>query len=299
MGFDADDLECMDFEIANYNLEELLDLFDIPYCFDQNDLKKAKTVVVSVHPDKSGLDKEYFIFFKKAYDLLVELFEYRKKTDKPLRYIEKQTYTIIKDEEKEKLLEKVRGKKNFHKWFNEMFEKTAHSNILKEGHGDWLKSNEDIDSRETTMMGMNTAFERKKTEIKSIVVHKGVQELNGEAGGSLIDDSEIESYEDTKIFSKMRYDDVRNAHTHTVVPVTHQDFLERPQYSSIGHLQNARDGQNIKPLSDKQSQQFLAQRNEIEGRLDARRAYNLLQQEERSKQSAKEWWASLRRIEDQ
>tara|TARA_A200000113_G_scaffold219447_1_gene228211 strand:+ start:2206 stop:3075 length:870 start_codon:yes stop_codon:yes gene_type:complete len=288
----------MDFDIANYNLDDLLGLFELPYNFSQEDLKKARNVVVKVHPDKSGLDKEYFIFFKKAYDLLVQLHGFRSKTESN-DTLKKQTYTVERDEEKEQLLSKIKGKKNFHKWFNEMFEKTVNPKTLRQGHGDWLKSDSDIDTRETTLMGMGQAFERKKTEVKSLVLHQGVKEINGEGGvGSLLDDSEIESYEDTKLFSKMRYDDVRQAHTNTVVPVTHDDFLQRPQYNSISQLQSAREGQNVTPLSDKQSQKYLAQKEQMENGLGVRRAYNLLRADEKAKQSTEEWWASLKQIED-
>ena len=53
----------IDLDIKNYNLNELLDLFNLPYNFTKQDLKQAIKIVYKMHPDKSGLDKEYFMFF--------------------------------------------------------------------------------------------------------------------------------------------------------------------------------------------------------------------------------------------
>jgi len=47
-----------DFNIENYDYDDLLNLFKIPYNFDENDLKKSKLVVLKTHPDKSGLPSE-------------------------------------------------------------------------------------------------------------------------------------------------------------------------------------------------------------------------------------------------
>jgi hypothetical protein len=60
----------MDLNLDHYSLEDLLKLFKLPEQFTEADLKEARKRVVAVHPDKSGLDKEYFIFFHKAYSLL-------------------------------------------------------------------------------------------------------------------------------------------------------------------------------------------------------------------------------------
>ena len=67
----------IDLDIKNYNLRELLDLFNLPYNFTKQDLKTAIKIVYKMHPDKSGLNKEYFMFFRKAYEMIRQVYEFR------------------------------------------------------------------------------------------------------------------------------------------------------------------------------------------------------------------------------
>jgi hypothetical protein len=69
----------MDLNLDHYTLEDLLKLFKLPEQFTEADLKEARKRVVAVHPDKSGLDKEYFIFFHKAYSLLSSVHSFKRK----------------------------------------------------------------------------------------------------------------------------------------------------------------------------------------------------------------------------
>ena len=69
----------MDLNIDHYSLEDLLTLFKLPQQFTEADLKEARKRVVAVHPDKSGLDKEYFLFFHKAYSLLTSVYSFKRK----------------------------------------------------------------------------------------------------------------------------------------------------------------------------------------------------------------------------
>ena len=68
-------------QIETYSLEELLGLFH--FTIDQNidvdDLKRAKKIVLMMHPDKSKLPKEYFLFYKKAFDIIVRMYDNVKK----------------------------------------------------------------------------------------------------------------------------------------------------------------------------------------------------------------------------
>ena len=41
------------------------------------DLKRAKKMVYMSHPDKSGMYKEIFIFFGKAFKLIVDMYNFQ------------------------------------------------------------------------------------------------------------------------------------------------------------------------------------------------------------------------------
>ena len=177
-----------------------------------------------------------------------------------------------------------------------MFEESEwHKQSIAHGHGDWLKSDDDIDRRETTMADMAQAFERKKGEVRDVVVRRDIEDMSL-SSGYLLDDTENTSFESGDPFAKMQYDDVRQAHTNTVVPVTHDDFVNRKQYGNVGQLQSARAQQNVVPLSEQQARHMLDDKERMQNSISARRAYNLLKEEERSKQSAEVWWASLKQI---
>tara|TARA_B100000780_G_scaffold131660_1_gene92314 strand:- start:158 stop:424 length:267 start_codon:yes stop_codon:yes gene_type:complete len=55
----------MDLNIDNYDFDDILTLFKLPYHYSEKDLKATKKKVLRTHPDKSGLDKDYFLFFPK------------------------------------------------------------------------------------------------------------------------------------------------------------------------------------------------------------------------------------------
>ena len=76
----------MDLDIENYDLDDILNLFKLNYQFDEKDLKAAYRIVLKTHPDKSGLDKEVFLFFKKAYEVLEKIYKFRnRKIKKPYK----------------------------------------------------------------------------------------------------------------------------------------------------------------------------------------------------------------------
>ena len=69
----------LDLDIDNYNLQDLIKLFRISENFTETDMREAKRIVLQAHPDKSNLDKKYFLFFSQAYKLIYGIFEFRQK----------------------------------------------------------------------------------------------------------------------------------------------------------------------------------------------------------------------------
>ena len=66
----------MDLDIANYDYDDIIKLFNISKQFNEDDLKNAKKQVLASHPDKSGLDKSYFLFFSSAYKILFSIYNF-------------------------------------------------------------------------------------------------------------------------------------------------------------------------------------------------------------------------------
>ena len=265
----------LDLDLDNYDLEDLLSLFKIPYNFGKDELKSAKRTVLQMHPDKSKLPKEYFLFFSSAYKVIYSIHQFRSKSTCP----KSTEYVVEEDKEKALLLRDLSKKKNFNKIFNEMFEK--HKVVdegFSAGYGDWLKTDEDIDTRVATKQNMGAMFEEKKRETKSLIVHKGIQELGGEGHQSLTDD--IPESFGSSMFSSLQYEDLRKAHRESVIPVTIEDYEMKPKYNTVTELQMGRASQDTTPKSLEQSKSYLNERKDLEDRQDTQRAYKLAKRDE-------------------
>lgn len=292
----------LDLNIENYDLLDILTLFKIKdYNFNRDDLKQAKKIVLMTHPDKSKLDKKYFLFFKEAYKILYSIYEFRyKSSENKNKTYEEISYASLENKEKTELLKNVKEKhKNapeFNEWFNKMFEKT---NKQKEnGYGSWLSSNDDIDTRTTTYSNMNQTFETKKKELKSIIVYKDYSTItHGENSIYKLDeDIDIPSRYSCDIFSKLKYDDLKRAHTETVIPVTIEDYNNKKKYNSINEIKNDRPIKYDDMPSMEQSKEYLNNMKNNEMKSDIERAFKLAKQDEYYRKVNNSWWSNLKQI---
>ena len=108
------------------------------------------------------------------------------------------------------------------------------------------------------MTEMNEEIENKKAEIRSLIQHQDISEMNGNFGYSIIDN---EGSFQSDLFSNLQYEDLRKAHGESVIPVTHEDYQTRKKFGSVNEMQNYRDKQDTAPLSIEQSKQYLEQRD--------------------------------------
>ena len=71
----------LNLDIDSYSLDDILSLFKLGSDFNEQGLRQARKTVLGTHPDKSGLDKEYFLFFTKAYKILHSVHEFRTRSN--------------------------------------------------------------------------------------------------------------------------------------------------------------------------------------------------------------------------
>lgn len=298
----------IDLNINNYELNDILNLFNIPIHFDEADLKHAKSIVLKTHPDISKLPSKYFLFYSKAYKMIYSLWEFRKKGD--VNKTGKNTdYVQFTDmEEKNELLNQffhentsLKKKGNFNAWFNEHFEKNK---IVSEkegkGYDTWLRS-EDMNASENknvTMATMAEEIDKKKREIRSLIVHQDIQEcwFHGNTGSDLSHDAPA-TY-DSDMFSALSYQDLQKAHTESVIPVTQEDYENKVKFNSVNEFIRHRDRQDMKPLSEQQALQYLQNRNTYDEETSVRRAYHLAKQTELATKKQNEFWSNIQMIKD-
>lgn len=292
-----------DLDINNYELNDLLNLFNMPVDFDESDLKKAKGMVLRIHPDKSKLDPDYFRFYSKAYKMIYSIWEFRKKGDVNNGEKAKNTYDPNDDimcENKKLLLnqlfEKKTDKKDFNKWFNEQFEKNQIKCENEEkGYETWLRSSdnniEDMDLK-GNISSMGQAFDQKKEKARSLIVYKDVEDVHSSSNFYDLS-SDAPATFDSDMFSSLPYQDLQKAHVETVIPVTYEDYEKREKFGSVNDIIAHRGRQDMKPLSEQQAKKYLSNRAKNEEETSVRRAYNLVKQTELAEKKQQEFWSSI------
>ena len=296
-------MENLDLNIDNYEYEDILNLFNIKYDFRENDMKNAKKKVLMMHPDKSGLDKKYFLFFSSAYKILYSIYQFREKANESEKVdikFQNTEYIAEKDEYNEEIIKSLQKKnkfksKEFNKWFNDLFEKVKLENEYEStGYGDWLKSNDDNIINVSNQTEMHKAINDKKQEIRSqtLTKHKNIREFNE---GSYCDltNSQPQEYS-SGLFSTLQFEDLRKAHEESVIPVTDEDYKE--SYSSFDDIRFKRSQQNLDALTEKEAQDYLKENKNNENIISSKRAYNLIKQQQEAEKANKIWWASLRTL---
>jgi len=290
-------MEDFDLDIDNYGLEDILNLFHLDYKFEKSSMKKAKAMALKTHPDKSGLEKDFFLFYMKAYKMLEAIYEYRCKKEQCAK---KQEYTTEINTENKQLLKKLDGKsaKEFNKWFNKMFEEVrVKDEDVDTGYGSWFKSNEDINEEKVEGLGqMREAIERRKKETKALVKHNGIRDMEVGGGYGLARQKPQEYCSD--IFSNLQYEDLKKAHTETVVPVTIEDYEARPKFDSVEKYVRYREQHRPNMVSLEQSKQMMKDRNTVNDKVNTERAFRLIKRDEEISQSNKKWWSHLKQLEN-
>ena len=296
-------MDQLDLNIDNYDLQDILDLFKLDINFNKSDLKRAYKITLHTHPDKSQLDKKYFLFFSKAFKILKYTYDFTHKEETCARehgatghY--NSVYNVSENKTNKLLAEKIQNIPNFHKWFNDTFDKVKIRDEESDaGYNDWFTSEEDMSIDDiASPADMASAFEKKKREAKALIVHTGIQDMGSTSSGyNLVREAPTNYSSD--IFSNLKYEDLKKAHTETVVPVNDDDFHNRKHFRNTDELIRHRH-QNSKMLSEGETQQIYNQKQQNEQKSNINRAYKLTKQYDEIKKANKTWWGSLNLLTD-
>ena len=252
--------------IHMYTFDDLLGLFDLTAQISLDDLKRSKKKVIMLHPDKSKLGSEYFLFYKKAFDIIVQFYDDQTKqnkniTDETVDYSPNDTNQWNKSTTAQ--INKAIGdmsKESFQKKFNQLYEKNMQKEI-KPDVNEWFSKNDPLyQMDENAGKNMGKALEQIKQQSNSLNLYRGVQTLASSSNSSNLyeDDSDSNEYVSCDPFSKLKYDDLRKVHKdQTVFAVSESDFDKMQTYGSVDQLNRARGQQDLKPTSKEESQQML------------------------------------------
>jgi len=265
--------------IHMYKFDEILGLFDLTYDISIDDMKRAKKKVLMTHPDKSRLSPDYFLFYKKAFDIVVRFYEEQNKQNQKLP-TEKQNYDTSNIDTSNKSMSKQvsnainkMSDKEFQQKFNKLFEENM-ANRPDPSKNEWFHKDEPIYNidEKVNSNNMGQVFDKIKQTQQQMVVDKyrGVENLyvNMDSGSRLYDDDDDADNDDIYVtcdpFSKLKFDDLRKVHKdQTVFVVSERDIQKVPQYSSVDHFMRERGKQTLTPLEKQEAEHVLASQDKV------------------------------------
>tara|TARA_R110002072_G_scaffold121394_2_gene255149 strand:+ start:429 stop:1304 length:876 start_codon:yes stop_codon:yes gene_type:complete len=287
----------IDLNIDNYNLQELLNLFSIKDDFSERDMKNAKKIVLKMHPDKSGLDSKYFFFFSKAYKILYGLYEFRQTNTNHHKKYETLDNNNNNNNNNDEIIKNALDnnivKKNFNKWFNELFEKgKIDDEYNRSGYESWLRSDEDLDNFiDLNKEEQEIRLEEKRNKIKTLTKYDEIKDIQG--GGYNLLREKPDSYS-SDIFSNLQFEDLKKAHQESIIPITSRD-INNIEQRSMTKIKTQRDEKILLP-SLEQAKQILSENNSKDNRNSSELAFRLMREDELIRKKNDEALSSMRRL---
>lgn len=258
--------------IHMYSLKEILDLFQLTYTISEEDMKRAKKKVLMLHPDKSRLSSDYFLFYKKAYEVVYQYYENQTKMNKVVPK-EEVKYQPTKSDWNKSTDKKVTSvintmsKTEFNNKFNELFENNMIDKPVKT-QNEWFSQESPIyeTTQQVSSKNMGQIFDTFKERQNGLTIYKGVQEMIINGGASRLygdDDDDDNNYVCSDPFSKLKYDDLRKVHKdQTIFSVSEKDYTKVKKYQSVDHLNRER-GTQLSPMEKAGAERILATKNKM------------------------------------
>lgn len=285
-------------DINTYSLDEIFGLFDLNYNLTEDSMRAAKKKVLMIHPDKSRLPANYFIFYKQAYEIVLNIYKQKSKFNgetkgAPQQYSpDVEQHSTIGNNGAQSTDANI-SKKFSNIKFNELYDQ----NMVRKtdtSRFDWFKQNEpvmdDFSKRQVNPKNMGSELEAIKQKQSALQVYKGVQEMQSGGGTSYFeDDGESNEYVACDVFSKLKFDDLRKVHKdQTVFAVSEADFNKRPQYKTVDQFVRERDAGGSAPLSKAEAAGLLERQQKEKEQLIMNKQHRdyMLQKEYEEKQKS-------------
>jgi hypothetical protein len=265
-------------DIRQYSLDEIYALFGHKReTLSIEDLKKAKHRVLMTHPDKSGMPPDYFIFYKKALEVLATDYAEMHRVEQSNHHMSELAkndyeYTHGGGEE-ETRMRIVAGKaaegERFARDFNRVFEEQMQQKI-DESRNDWFRDNQAVyDTSKVTKNNMAQSMEEIKRQQRAVARYTGgVREMTHHIGTRLYDEqTPDEESEDQYItgdpFAKLKFEDLRRVHKdETVFQVSESDYQNVTTYKNTEEYGRVRSSQQFEQITKEQAERILNQREQ-------------------------------------
>ena len=234
----------IDLNENNYDFNDLLNLFSLDKNFNLNDLKTAKIKLLKLHPDKCNLDAKYFLFYKKMYLKLVQIYNFtHHETDQDNLKQQIDIQSHFKDYLERKRINPVDNYEQFSKEFNKMFE-NVYINDNNTGYDEWLKSEENMYDKDnlekSRKMVMNNSLIIKENNLEEVGLSSNNRGLN--------------------------CIDLKETYSKPMIDIDADDIYKKKQkFNSVQEYQIflANENKKNKPLSLSQSNEYLNNKEKL------------------------------------
>jgi len=259
-------------DIQEYSLDDLFNLFEIPSTIEirKEHIRLAKQKVIMSHPDKSRLPPEYFIFYKKAFEMIVHYYESQQRTEQTVPIVSSKETELIYDpihssHNTHTNISSTKTSKNFNRRFNELFEANEMIDKPDANKNEWFRQEENPFAKYSVNNAsqMNQTLEqiKKQEKERAMALYRGVTPLNtrGSYGQNLYDEDEEESngYICSDPFSKLKYDDLRKVHKdQTVFMVSENDLGNQKTYNSVDQYTREREKGMGNPMEKEKAEKW-------------------------------------------
>lgn len=280
-------------DINTYSLEEILGLLDLDFNLSEESMRRAKKKVLMTHPDKSNLSQEYFLFYKQAYEVVLNIYKQKNKTAQSTVYNPDNVVSHTLGTNSNVKLNDSQTKNINNEKFNTIYEQHVAKKV-DDAKFQWFKDVSHVDEfsgKNINPKNMGSELETYKKRQSAMIVHKGVQELrSSNAGTSVFDNDDNDGdYYSSDVFGKLKFDDLRKVHKdQTVIAVSESDFGSMKQYKSVDQFVRDREqGANI-TMSKSEAENVLERQRKEKDRLMMQKQHRdfMLQQEYEQKMNA-------------
>ena len=257
--------------LQSYSLDEILGLFDLTsYDISIDNLKTAKRKVLMLHPDKSKLEPKYFLFYKKAFDIVVQFFDNQNRQNQPIDG-KKVVYNPIDELQDDNISKQVKQNvhemksKKFQEKFNELFETNQMGSKPDTSRNEWFlqeKSDFQVPEGKMSKQAMDDNFQQIKKQSNGLIHYNGVQSMNQDSATNNNfydnDDEFSNQYVTSDPFSKLKFDDLRKVHRdQSVLAVSEQDINNIQTYNSVEEFNQARSQHSYDPIEKSHADRML------------------------------------------
>ena len=257
--------------LQSYSLDEILGLFDLTsYDISIDHLKTAKRKVLMLHPDKSKLEPKYFLFYKKAFDVVVQFFDNQNRQNQVVtnnEVVYDPSYNKEGDHVSEQIKQNVdeMKSKKFQEKFNELFESNQMGTKPDTSRNEWFlqeQSDFQVPEGKLSKQAMSDNFQQIKKQSNGLIHYNGVQSMNQDSATNnnfYDDDGDFSNqYVTSDPFSKLKFDDLRKVHRdQSVLAVSEQDIHNMQTYNSVEEFNRARSQHSYDPLEKEHANRLL------------------------------------------